>query len=74
MKSEVLKNAIKDIKKMTHYEILEEIKYYKSREDRLGKKEKQYLQSLEKEEKVRNEKLINNLKNLKTDMFSTLFK
>ena len=74
MKSEVLKDAIKDIKKMTHYEILEEIKYYKPKEGRLGKKEKQYLQALEKEEKVRNEKLVKNLNSLKADMFSTLFK
>lgn len=72
MKSEALKEEVRKISKMTHYEILEAIKYYKPKSERLGKQEKQFLQALEKEEKKRSAKLLENLNNLKADLFKIL--
>lgn len=73
MKKEELSKAVKELKKMKHYEILELKKYYKEREKILGKDEKDYLKAIEKEDKIRTQKLLKDLNGLKQDLFKTLF-
>ena len=73
MKKIELIEAVKELKKMKHYEILELKKYYKEREKTLGKDEKEYLKAIEKEDKIRSQKLVNNLKGLQKDLLKSLF-
>lgn len=73
MKKIELIEAVKELKTMKHYEILELKKYYKEREKTLGKEEKEYLKAIEKEDKIRSQKLVNNLKGLQEDLLKSLF-